>query len=136
MSLIEVSFSLNFRRFSYWRLLLIPGSVKLCESTGRAGGLLMINYAHRKNMPKKYMVFWKPENKPNDEYISLIPEEIKTTQALKEKGKIVEDWIALDRSKGWILMQGESENEVVDDLKALPLYRFLTLEITELFVPG
>ncbi|WP_232223828.1 hypothetical protein, partial [Desulforegula conservatrix] len=37
---------LNFRRFSYWRLLLIPGSVKLCESTGRAGGLLMINYSN------------------------------------------------------------------------------------------
>lgn len=86
-------------------------------------------------MPKKYMVFWKPEQKPDDKYTSLIPEEIKAAQALKDKGKILEDWIAQDRSKGWILMRAESEREVIEDLKTLPLYSFLILEISELFVP-
>ena len=86
-------------------------------------------------MQKKYMILWKPEQKPDDKYISLIPEEIKAAQALKDKGKILEDWIALDRSKGWILMRAESESEIVEDLKTLPLYGFLTIEITELFNP-
>lgn len=39
-------------------------------------------------MPKKYMVFWKPEQKPDDKYIALIPEEIKKRgRNTKEKGK-------------------------------------------------
>ena len=35
----------NFERFTARRLSYIPGIVKLCESPGRAGGLLRINYS-------------------------------------------------------------------------------------------
>ncbi|WP_211922689.1 hypothetical protein, partial [Solidesulfovibrio aerotolerans] len=36
---------MNFERFKRWRLP-IPGTVKLCESPGRAGGLLVIIIKH------------------------------------------------------------------------------------------
>lgn len=86
-------------------------------------------------MKNRYMVFWKPAQKPDERYISLIPEEVRAAEALKKKGSIIEDWIAADRSKGWLLMQAESKNELFTDLKTLPLYPFLLLEITDLFSP-
>ena len=84
-------------------------------------------------MSKKFMVFWQPLQKPDERYLSLVPEEVKAAQALRESGKIIGDWIASDRSKGWLLMKAESEAEVVNDLKTLPLYDFLGIEITGLF---
>lgn len=86
-------------------------------------------------MIKRFMVLWEPLKKPDEQYLSLVPEEIKAALALKEQEKIVEDWIAADRSRGWILMQGKSETEIVSDLETLPLYGFLKIEITELFIP-
>lgn len=86
-------------------------------------------------MARRFMVYWEPINKPDEKYISLIPEEIKAAEKLKEKGSIIGDWISSDRSKGWLLMSGESDAEVIQALKTLPLYDFLKLEITELFVP-
>lgn len=83
-------------------------------------------------MKKKFMIFWEPSKKPGDEYISLIPSEIIAAEKLKKAGSIVCDWISSDRSKGWLLMQAGSEEEVIHDLKTLPLYDFLRIEITEL----
>jgi muconolactone delta-isomerase len=61
---------------------------------------------------------------------ALIPQEQAHIKALMERGIVEALYISADRSHVWIVMQGESEEQVRQALQSLPLYPYMQPEIT------
>jgi muconolactone delta-isomerase len=61
---------------------------------------------------------------------ALIRQEQAHIKALMERGIVESLYISADRSHVWIVMQGESEELVLQALQSLPLYPFMQPEIT------
>jgi muconolactone delta-isomerase len=61
---------------------------------------------------------------------ALIPQEQAHIKALMEGGIVEALYISADRSHVWIVMQGESEELVLQALQSLPLYPYMQPEIT------
>ena len=61
---------------------------------------------------------------------AIIPQEQAHIKALMERGIVESIYISADRSHVWIVMQGESEELVLQALQSLPLYPYMQPEIT------
>jgi muconolactone delta-isomerase len=61
---------------------------------------------------------------------ALIPQEQAHIKALMEREIVEALYISADRSHVWIVMQGESEEQVRQALQSLPLYPYMQPEIT------
>ncbi len=54
-------------------------------------------------------------------------------RTLREQGTVEAPYISSDRSHAWIVMQGESQDQVQKDLESFPLYPYMEGTITPLF---
>ena len=62
----------------------------------------------------------------------LIPQEQAHIAALKEQGAVKELYVSSNLSHVWIVMQGESLEQIQQQLQTLPLYNYMKLEILAL----
>jgi muconolactone delta-isomerase len=67
-----------------------------------------------------------------EERNALIPQEQAHIKALKEKGIVEALYVSADHPYVWIVMQGESQEFVQQELQSLPLYPYMQPEITPL----
>lgn len=63
----------------------------------------------------------------------LVPDERARVGELREQGVVEELFLAADRSRGWFVMRGESEDDVWEATASLPLFRFWEVTNTEIF---
>jgi muconolactone delta-isomerase len=68
----------------------------------------------------------------SEERNALIPQEQARIKTLKEKGIVEALYVSADHPYVWIVMQGESEEQILQALQSLPLYPYMQPEITTL----
>lgn len=73
---------------------------------------------------------FRPEQRA--EIDALIPQEQAHVKALMEQGAIEALYLSTDRSPVWLVMRGESQAQVEQDLRSLPLYPYMQFEIVPL----
>jgi muconolactone delta-isomerase len=69
---------------------------------------------------------------------ALLPAEQAHVKRLMEQGILEAGYLAADRAHLWMVLQGESQDQVAEVLKALPFYPFMEPELTPLLdiIPG
>ena len=69
-----------------------------------------------------------------EEFLALIPRQRAEVGKLFAEGRLSSYGLALDRSKVWITLHAESENEVEHILESLPLRRAMNVQIHQLAI--
>jgi muconolactone delta-isomerase len=69
---------------------------------------------------------------------ALLPAEQAHVGALMKQGVVEAGYLAADRSRAWMVVRGESREDIDQVLKGLPFYPFMELELTPLLdvLPG
>jgi muconolactone delta-isomerase len=69
---------------------------------------------------------------------ALVPAEQARVKTLTEQGLMETGYLAADGSGGWMVLQGESEEQIRQTMATLPLHPYMELEYTPLrdIVPG
>lgn len=80
----------------------------------------------------KFMIDIKFTSQHQAEIVALIPSEQAHVKELREQGAIEALYISNDRSRIWLVMQGQSQAQVQQKLKAFPLYPYMQAECTPL----
>jgi muconolactone delta-isomerase len=82
----------------------------------------------------KFMVNISLRILPQDQekILPLVAEEQTRVQTLREQGVIEARYMSTDRVHVWLVMQGESQDQVQKDLESLPLYPSMEVAITPL----
>lgn len=80
----------------------------------------------------KFMVTITWTQPPDDEFNSLVPAELARVEEQVKKGVRGETYVAADMSKVWTIYMAQTDNNVQQALQALPLYKFMQIEITPL----
>ncbi len=78
---------------------------------------------------KQFMVYVKLPDHKTEEFLSRIPEQRSTINSLMRNGIILSYMLSLDRTQLWIVMNAESEINVIEVLAEFPLIRFMKPEI-------
>ena len=68
----------------------------------------------------------------SEERRALIPQEKAHIKELMERGIVEVIYISAGRPHVWIVMQGESEEQILQALQSLPLYPYMQPDITDL----
>ena len=68
-----------------------------------------------------------------EDILPLVPDEQARVKELREQGLVEELFLAADRSRGWFVMQGDSEDAVSEATASLPLSKFWEVTNTPLF---
>jgi muconolactone delta-isomerase len=76
-------------------------------------------------------VSFRPQDQA--EILPRIPAEQAHIRTLREQGTVEALYLSSDRLYVWIVMQGESLDQVQKDLKSFPLYPYMEGTITPLF---
>ena len=66
------------------------------------------------------------------EIVALVPQEQAHIKTLMEQGVVQAIYISADRSHVWVVMQGESQEHVQQELQSFPLYPYMNVELTAL----
>lgn len=66
------------------------------------------------------------------EIAALVPQEQAHIKTLMERGIVQAIYISADRSYVWIVMQGESQEHVQQEVQSFPLYPYFKAEFTAL----
>jgi muconolactone delta-isomerase len=66
------------------------------------------------------------------EIAALVPKEQAHIKTLMEQGIVQAIYISADRSHVWVVMQGESQEHVQQELQSFPLYPYMKAEFAAL----
>jgi hypothetical protein len=88
--------------------------------------------AERQNVAPKFQVTLYFQ--ATEAFIAKVPEHRSFINDLINKGIIDSYTISMETMRGWIVMNGESKDQIADILSKSPLFSFLSLEIDLLFV--
>lgn len=66
------------------------------------------------------------------EISALVPEEQKHVRASVEKGTLEAIYIGADRTTVWLVMKGESQEQIQQELATFPLYSYMKYQLTSL----
>ncbi len=80
----------------------------------------------------EFMVSAKFRPQDRAEINARIPQEQARIKTLREQGVEEALYISTDLSRVWIVMQGESQDQVQKNLESLPLYPYMELEVVPL----
>ena len=72
------------------------------------------------------------KQRPDEEMLALIPQEQARIKELMGQGVVVTLYLSAERTRGWLVMRGESQSDVQQALGTLPLHKFMDLEIIPL----
>ncbi|HAL56374.1 MAG TPA: hypothetical protein DCP63_07860 [Bacteroidetes bacterium] len=81
---------------------------------------------------QQFMVIMKLPEFLTEEFVSLIPHQRIRINELMARGTLTSYSLAIDRSVLWATILGNSDGEVRDILQALPLTKFVGIEIHSL----
>ncbi len=81
---------------------------------------------------RQYMIEIKFNKEDFPEIMPLVPEHQEQVTALMQTNKVSSYVLSLERSKLWIVVNEDSEENVVKVLETLPLYRFFQFDIFSL----
>jgi hypothetical protein len=70
----------------------------------------------------------------DDEFMTLVPPHRTYINFLINKGIIDSYAVSMESYRSWIMMTGESKDQIRDYIKKSPLYKYWTYEIDELFL--
>ncbi len=80
----------------------------------------------------EFMVSINFRTQDRAEILAHVPQEQARIRELREQGVVKALYLGADGSHVWIVMQGESQNQVQKDLESLPLYPYMEVAITAL----
>ena len=66
------------------------------------------------------------------EIAALVPQEQAHIKTLMEQGIVQAIYISADRSHVWVVMQGDSQEHVQQEVQSFPLYSYMNVEFTAL----
>ncbi len=81
---------------------------------------------------KEYMVIIGLPANPPGEFISLIPRQRARIDELMKQGVLTSYSLAFDRSRLWVTVSADSEENVVEIVSSFPLFGWMNAEIREL----
>lgn len=82
----------------------------------------------------EFMVSASFRAQDQEELQTLVPQEQAHIQVLREQGTIEVEYLGADRLHVWVVMRGESQDQVQKALEAFPLYPYVReLAIAPLF---
>ena len=81
---------------------------------------------------KEFMVHATFHQQDQQNIMARIPQERARIQTLREQGTVEALYISSDLLHVWIVMQGESQDQVQKDLESFPLYPYMEVAITPL----
>lgn len=81
---------------------------------------------------KEYMVTCDLPESFSPDFIETIPKQRQKINELFKAGKLTSYSLALDRSKLWTVVLGETEEEVMEVLATFPLIDYLRVDIHQL----
>ncbi len=70
--------------------------------------------------------------KLSKDIIPLIPRQISVINKLMQAGKLSTYTLSMDRTKLWIMMRADSENEAIEVLRTFPIYPYIDFYIYKL----
>jgi muconolactone delta-isomerase len=80
----------------------------------------------------EFMVHATFHQQERQNILARIPQEREHIKSLMEQGVVEALYIASDSSGVWLVVQGESQASVQQQLESLPLYPYMTLQWTPL----
>ena len=80
----------------------------------------------------QYMITIDLPRNPTSEYISLIVPQRDMITDLMNKGFISDVSLSEDRTKLWLIVNSESENEIIAVLNSFPLIKYMSYKIDKL----
>lgn len=69
---------------------------------------------------------------PEEEFFALIPKQRAVINELMSEGTITSYTLSVERTKLWVLVNAETESEVMDVLYRFPMLKFMRFKIHEL----
>lgn len=75
-------------------------------------------------------ITFKPGSGP--EMAPLVPKEQEHIKELRERGVVEQLYITEKRDHVWIILQGEAQDAVEQELRAFPLYPYMNLQVLPL----
>lgn len=76
--------------------------------------------------------FSPQSSQQQSEMAALIPKEQAHIKELREQGTIEGFYLSTDHSHVWIVMQGESQEQIEQAVQSFPLYPYMALEFMPL----
>ena len=80
----------------------------------------------------EFMVHGAFRQQDQQAILERIPKERERIQVLMQQGTVKALYIAADFSGVWLVMQGETQDQVQKSLESLPLYPYMQLTMTPL----
>ena len=80
----------------------------------------------------QYMIDINLPASPEEEFFTLIPKQRAVINELMSEGTITSYTLSVERTKLWVLVNAESEGEVMDILYRFPMLKFMRFKIHEL----
>jgi NAD(P)H dehydrogenase (quinone) len=80
---------------------------------------------------KRFIAQWRVTPRWTEEANELVPHELSAVKALWRAGKIMDHWMAPDRTTGWLILRAESPAEAEATLAGLPLHPYLDFTVSE-----
>lgn len=77
----------------------------------------------------QYLIDISLPDEITEEFIALIPRQRAHIDVLMVKGIVTSYSLAIDRSKLWVTLMGNSEHDALETLKTFPLYKFFRTAI-------
>ena len=83
-------------------------------------------------MTKTFMVEFDLPEVIDEEFMALVPKQRYVINSMLAEGRIQSYALAIDRSKLWAIMRGESEFEILETISQMPLSEYMTPNISQL----
>jgi hypothetical protein len=83
-------------------------------------------------MKKTFMVEFDLPNSFDEEFMALIPQQRYVINSMLAEGSVQAYSLAMDRSRLWAIMTGESEFEILEYIAQMPLSEYMEPHISEL----
>ncbi len=80
----------------------------------------------------QYMIDINLPASPTEEFFSLVPKQRAKINALMNEGAIASYTLSEDRTRLWVLVNAETESEVMDILYGFPMLKFMRFKIHSL----
>jgi muconolactone delta-isomerase len=82
-------------------------------------------------MPKFVNAFtWNQA--PDAEYLSLVPAQLEWVSDMVARGMLLHLFIAADNIQGWAIYNADSVEQIMEQIKQMPLYKFMNVNLIKL----
>ena len=78
----------------------------------------------------KFMATFTFLQQYREDIFAHLSQEQARAKELREQGIVEATYLATDQSKGWLVMRGESEEQVRHAFQSLPLHRYMEWKLT------